>query len=327
MGKVKQANGKAAKAANPLTAVKNAGIKKSTDSPKAKSKALAKDVASKAVNNKELEKKKKKSKKVVEPESESESESDSDASESDSASEDSESDDASGSSDDDSDASESEEEKPAAKAQTNGKANGKVTKPATNGKAKAAKEESSDDSDSSDDDEEDSDDSDDSEDKGAKVAKPAAATAEKTKAKEEVRPFQYSHYLYTCANVNSSLTKTLMTLTTRRRTPMTQTIPARNPKRPRRNLNNPRSVRLKRRFLHLSRRPRPRPSLLGTNTLHCSSETLAGLSTMTSCTRLSRTVPTSAVLELSPTRPCNALAALDMLTSHLTRAPRPHLRR
>ncbi|XDG07118.1 hypothetical protein ABKA04_006733 [Annulohypoxylon sp. FPYF3050] len=184
MGKVKQANGKAAKAANPLTAVKNAGVKKSTDSPKAKSKALAKDVASKAVDNKELEKKKK-SKKVVEPESESESESDSDASESDSASEDSESDDASGSSDDDSGASESEEEKPAAKAQTNGKANGKVTKPATNGKAKAAKEESSDDSDSSDDDEEDSDDSDDSEEKGAKVAKPAAAAAEKTKTKDE----------------------------------------------------------------------------------------------------------------------------------------------
>ncbi|KAI2470051.1 hypothetical protein F4781DRAFT_430787 [Annulohypoxylon bovei var. microspora] len=175
MGKVKQANGKAAKAANPLTAVKNAGIKKSIDSPKAKSKQLAKDVASKAVNNKELEKKKKK---VVEPSS------DSDSSESDSASDDSKSDDASGSSDDDSDASDSEEKKPAAKAKTNGKANGKALKPVTNGKAKAAKEESSDSSDSSDD-EEDSDDSEDEAADATKSAKPAAAVADKVKAKKE----------------------------------------------------------------------------------------------------------------------------------------------
>ncbi|KAI1390126.1 RNA-binding domain-containing protein [Hypoxylon trugodes] len=177
MGKVKQANGKAAKAANPLTAVKNAGVTKATDSPKAKSKQLAKDVATKAVSKKELEKKSKKSKKVVEPESESESEDDSD-----SASEDSESEDASDADEDsdDSEASESEEEKPAAKA----KANGKVAKPVTNGKAKPAKEESSD-SDSSD---EDSDDSEDSEDGGAdatKSAKPAVAAAKKVNAKEE----------------------------------------------------------------------------------------------------------------------------------------------
>ncbi|KAI1106711.1 hypothetical protein F4804DRAFT_300266 [Jackrogersella minutella] len=181
MGKVKQANGKAAKAANPLTAVKNAGIKKATDSPKAKSKQLAKDVASKAVNKKELDKKSKK--KIVEPESDSDSDSEADDSES-GSDDDSASDDASGSSDsdsDDSDASDSDAEKPAPKAKTNGKANGKVAKPATNGKAKAAKEESSESSDSSDEEE----DSDDEAKDATKSAEPAVAAAKKVKAKDE----------------------------------------------------------------------------------------------------------------------------------------------
>ncbi|KAI2782404.1 hypothetical protein F4815DRAFT_492174 [Daldinia loculata] len=160
MGKVKQANGKAAKASKPLSAVKNAGVTKATDSPKAKSKQIAKDVASKAVKGKDLKKKKK-----VESESED--------SESDSDSNDSESDDASGSSDEDSDDSTSEsEEKPAAKAKASGKAAKPVANGKTNGKAKAkaAKSESEDSSDS----DEDSDD--------AADAKP---TADKAKAKKE----------------------------------------------------------------------------------------------------------------------------------------------
>ncbi|KAI1656656.1 hypothetical protein F4813DRAFT_390364 [Daldinia decipiens] len=160
MGKVKQANGKAAKASKPLSAVKNAGVTKATDSPKAKSKQIAKDVASKAVKGKDLKKKK------VESESED--------SESDSDSNDSGSDDASGSSDEDSDdsASESEEEKPAAKAKANGKAAKPVANGKTNGKAKAkaAKSESEDSSDS----DEDSDDSD-----AAADAKPTADKAKK----------------------------------------------------------------------------------------------------------------------------------------------------
>ncbi|KAI1341471.1 hypothetical protein F5Y15DRAFT_376194 [Xylariaceae sp. FL0016] len=146
MGKTKQANGKATKA-DPLKAVKSAGITKATDSPKAKSKSLAKNVATKAVNGKK-EKKDTKKKKV-----ESESESDSDDSESDDdadSSEDSDASDAasadSSEEDSDSDSSESEEEttkKPAAK--INGKA---VSKPATNGKAKPTKSDSESDSDS-----------------------------------------------------------------------------------------------------------------------------------------------------------------------------------
>ncbi|KAI0175709.1 hypothetical protein GGR52DRAFT_570699 [Hypoxylon sp. FL1284] len=177
MGKVKQANGKAAKgskAANPLTTVKNGGVTKATDSPKAKSKVLAKDVATKAkvaLGRKDI----KPSKKQPEPESDSESDSQSESGSD--ASDDSESDSASGS---DSDASESEEEKPAAKT------NGKAAKPATNGKAKAVEADSSDSSDSSDDDEEDSDDSsDDSEDGKGAAVKPAKATEKKTNGKAE----------------------------------------------------------------------------------------------------------------------------------------------
>ena len=62
MGKVKEA--KAAKAGKPLSTVKNAGIAKSTDTPKAKSKKIAKDVALKATTNGKEKKTSKKSKKV-----------------------------------------------------------------------------------------------------------------------------------------------------------------------------------------------------------------------------------------------------------------------
>jgi nucleolin len=135
MGKVKQANGKAAKAADPLTAVKKAGVTKATDSPKAKSKQLAKDVATKAVLNgkaKDLKKKK--------VESSSESEASSDESEAESESEASES----GS---DSDSSDSEEE-------TKKKTTKAVAKATTNGKAKKVVEPESESSDSSDSEEE-----------------------------------------------------------------------------------------------------------------------------------------------------------------------------
>ncbi|KAI1847372.1 hypothetical protein JX266_006597 [Neoarthrinium moseri] len=172
MGKVKQANGKASKSADPLSAVKSAGVSKASASPVAKSKKLAKDVATKAVT-KSSKKDSKKSKKV---ESDSES---SDSSDSESASdEEMGSDNDSDDSDSDSDSSESEEEKkPAAK-----KAK---AAPATNGKAKKAAE-SSDDSDSSEseDDKEDSDDSsdDDEEEDAVKKAEPAVAKGKKVKA-------------------------------------------------------------------------------------------------------------------------------------------------
>ncbi|CAJ2501582.1 Uu.00g044350.m01.CDS01 [Anthostomella pinea] len=165
MGKVKQANGKAAKVKS-TDSVKKAGVTKPVDSPKVSSKKAAKEVATKT-SKKDLKKKK----------VESSSESDSDDSESDaSASDASESD--SGDSDS------SEEEKPVAKKaapKTNGKA---AAKPATNGKAKVAAAESSDSSDSSDA-EEDSDGSHDSEDEkedATKKAKPAVAAGAKVKA-------------------------------------------------------------------------------------------------------------------------------------------------
>lgn len=141
MGKVKQANGKAAKAADPLTAVKKAGVTKATDSPKAKSKQLAKDVATKAAQNgkaKDLKKKKK-----VESSSESESEGSSDEAESDSEASESDS----GS---DSDSSESEKEK----TKKTKKADPKAAKATTNGKAKKVVEPESESSDSSDSEEE-----------------------------------------------------------------------------------------------------------------------------------------------------------------------------
>ncbi|KAI1813255.1 hypothetical protein GGS20DRAFT_586675 [Poronia punctata] len=149
MGKVKQTNGKAAKAADPLTSVKKAGVTKAADSPKVKSKQVAKEVAVKAVNGKAKDLKKKKK---VETESESsDSDSDSDAEDSDDSESDSESA-AADSSDSDSDSDDSDsDKKPAAK---KAKVAAKVeAKPATNGKAtkKVAEPESSDSSDSSDD--------------------------------------------------------------------------------------------------------------------------------------------------------------------------------
>ncbi|KAI0136562.1 hypothetical protein BJ170DRAFT_17688 [Xylariales sp. AK1849] len=173
MGKVKQSNGKAAKAAKPLTSVKSAGVTKASSTPVAKSKKLAKDVAIKALNGKDS----KKSKKKVESESES-----SDSSENDSGAklDSDDSDDSSDAEAEDSDSSESEtEKKPAAKA---AKTNGKVAAPATNGKAKkVAAAESSDSSDSSDAEE----DSDDDDKDAVKKAAPAVAAGKKVAAKVE----------------------------------------------------------------------------------------------------------------------------------------------
>ncbi|CAK7197471.1 nuclear localization sequence binding protein [Sporothrix eucalyptigena] len=149
MGKSKDTKVKAAPA-DPIKSVKNAGVTKPSKSSDAKSKKLAKEVASKAVNGKE----KKKSKKV-ESESESESESEDSASDS-SDSSDSE--------------SESEEEKPAAKT------NGKVAK-----KAESESESESDsDSDSSDSDS----DSDEEEEEEKEAAKPKEEKKE-TKAESD----------------------------------------------------------------------------------------------------------------------------------------------
>lgn len=293
MGKVKQANGKAAKASKPLSAVKNAGVTKATDSPKAKSKQIAKDVASKAVKGKDLKKKKK-----VESESED--------SESDSDSNDSESDDASGSSDEDSDDSTSEsEEKPAAKAKASGKAAKPVANGKTNGKAKAkaAKSESEDSSDS----DEDSDDSDDAAD-----AKP---TADKAKAKKEV--CQFSKHITLClANVYSShrlktpTTLILPTLLMQRKVLMTLAMLS---PRLKRSLSSRRSVRPKMRPLHPSRRPRQMRSLRR-RALLSSSETSVGLWMTRSCTTHSRIAPTLQTLVSSLTKPCNALVVSDTST-------------
>ncbi|TGJ83582.1 hypothetical protein E0Z10_g5175 [Xylaria hypoxylon] len=144
MGKTKQANGKAAKA-DPLTAVKKAGVTKATDSPKAKSKQLAKDVASKASNGKAKDlKKKKKVESSSEDSDDSEAEADSDSGDSD-ASDASDSDSAGS----DSDSSDSEAEKKADPKKA------KVTaKAVTNGKAKKEVAPESESSDSSDSDEE-----------------------------------------------------------------------------------------------------------------------------------------------------------------------------
>jgi nucleolin len=139
---------KKGKSSDPLSKVKNAGVTKAAESPKAKSKALAKEVASKSG------KKEKKSKKVESSSESSESEEESEAEssdDSDSSSEEEEkpkkkvaakkaaASDSESSDDSDSDSSSEEEEKP--------KANGAK-------KAAAKKEESDSDSDSSEDEEE-----------------------------------------------------------------------------------------------------------------------------------------------------------------------------
>ncbi|KAI1176892.1 hypothetical protein F4777DRAFT_544729 [Nemania sp. FL0916] len=219
MGKVKKSDSKAAKAADPLTAVKNAGVTKAADSPKAKSKQLAKDVATKAALNgkaKDL-KKKKKVESSSESESESESEASSDDAESEAASSSDDSSEAEGDSDSDSgsDSSDSDEEE---KPKKSTKAAAKVT---TNGKAKAAESSDSSDSsdsedeaadtnkttngaqvkaDSSDEDssdsdeaEEDSDDSDKEEDSSEAVEEKKPEAQKKRKAEEEVStPFKKS---------------------------------------------------------------------------------------------------------------------------------------
>ncbi|KAI0022944.1 hypothetical protein F4780DRAFT_119223 [Xylariomycetidae sp. FL0641] len=187
MGKVKQANGKAAKAADPLASAKKAGVTKAADSPKVKSKQLAKDLATKMTT------KDKKKKKV---ESSSESETDSDDDEESSASDDSDddSDDASSDSsedDSDSDSSESEAEtKKKAAPKTNGKAapkvNGKAeSKPLTNGKAKKAAESDSSDSSDSSDEEEDSDSDDSENDKKDATKKAKVAVSGGAKVKQD----------------------------------------------------------------------------------------------------------------------------------------------
>lgn len=144
---------KKSKGSDPLTKVKNAGVSKATESPKAKSKALAKEVAAKGVNGKE----KKKSKKPVESESES-SESESEEEDESSESEDDS---------DDSDSS-SEEEKPKKKVAA------KKAAPAA-----AKKDESDSDSDSSDADSDDSDSSEEEEKPKAKANGTKAAAAKK----------------------------------------------------------------------------------------------------------------------------------------------------
>ncbi|TDZ25948.1 Nuclear localization sequence-binding protein [Colletotrichum sidae] len=143
MGKTKSTT-KGSKAADPITKVKNAGVAKASESPKAKSKAVAKEVASKE--------KKDKKKKVVEPESESSESSDSEEESEASDSSDSESEEEkpakkaaakkAESSDSDSSDSESESEKEAPKAKANG---------AAKKEASSDEEEDSDSSDSSDD--------------------------------------------------------------------------------------------------------------------------------------------------------------------------------
>ncbi|KAJ2967664.1 hypothetical protein NUW58_g10398 [Xylaria curta] len=217
MGKTKQANGKAAKAADPLTAVKKAGVTKATDSPKAKSKQLAKDMATKAVNGKAKDLKKKKK---VESESESESESEADSSDDSEEDDESDSGDSSASddasdSDSDSDSSDSDKkekktEPKKAKATTNGKAkkedeaesesessdssdseeekaDTKKTKGAAKKEADSSDEDSNDSEESAADSDDDSDDSDDSEE--AEEKKPEAP--KKRKAEEEVSiPFK-----------------------------------------------------------------------------------------------------------------------------------------
>ncbi|KAH8675676.1 hypothetical protein BX600DRAFT_432239 [Xylariales sp. PMI_506] len=148
MGKVKQANGKSAKS-DPLTSVKKGGVSKATSTPVAKSKKLAKDVASKALKGKKSKK---------------DESSDSESSES-SESEDEESD----ASDDSSDESDSEAKPKGAK---------------LNGKAKKAEPESSDSSDSSDE-EEDSDESEEEAPKPKKADKKVAAKADESEDSDD----------------------------------------------------------------------------------------------------------------------------------------------
>lgn len=322
MGKVKQANGKAAKAAKPVSAVKNASITKATDSPKAKSKKVAKEVASKAATNGK-EKSSKKSKKV-----ETESESDSDASD------DSDSDSASDAEDSDSDdsdsSSESESDKKTKKAAP--KTNGTAAKPAAakpaavNGKAKgkAATPESSDSSDSSDAEDDDSDDSDDSEDDAATKAKPAVVAKEKVKAKAEVSfPSCHPPSSRDEANPNyRNLTLTLMTLMIPKRTlTILMTLTPRTLRSPRQRPSLLRSARPTRRSLRLSRRTRPRHRR--TSSLPSSLVTLAGALTTTCSTRPSRSAPVSTTPGLLLTRLCNGRVASAMSTSTPKRMPRP----
>ena len=104
MAKSKTKESKKAQPAAPL-AVKKAGVTKASQTPKAKSKEVAKVAAKKVVKEKEPSKKKK----APEPESSEESE-------------DSEEEDKADSSDSDSDSESEEEEKPAKKAAANSKA-------------------------------------------------------------------------------------------------------------------------------------------------------------------------------------------------------------
>ena len=320
MGKTKEIKAKASKS-NPLS-VKNAGVTKPAQTVEAKSKKMAKDIASKAVNGKK--------RKVEESESESESsesESDSEASSSDEESEDEapkkapvtngkakaaaakdESSDSSDSSEDDSeDDSESESEAAVVK---------------TNGAAKAeAESDSSDSSDSSDNDSED-----DSEDEAE--TKPAAAKAVNGKAKADASVsfhFLTRHRpIYVLTMPCSSLTKRkiLRALTIPRRTQTTQMSLIL--RRPRRSRSRPRSVRLRRRLLHPSRRLALRTL---TRAPLCSSVTLAGRSMTTFSTRSSRVVAALSGPALSQTVSLAVLEALATSTSTLPRTlRRPTLR-